>query len=81
MQITAEVKVSELIFSKFAEFRALLDEVLCGGSSVLLDQQVGEGREETERWPTPSPNDTLFRSTVSRFFCGQGRCDSPFGKE
>ena len=57
------------------EFRALLDEALCGTSSVLLAE---DGEEE--RWPTPTHNDTLFRSTTTRFFCGQGRCDSPFGK-
>ena len=31
------------------------------------------------RWPAPDPNDALFKSATSRFFCGQARNDSPFG--
>ena len=60
------------------EFRALLDEVLCTESAVSMET---DGEEELNRWPTPTPDDVLFRSTTSRFFCGQGRCASPFGKD
>ena len=55
----------------------LLDEILCTGSADSMEMN---GEEELNRWPTPTPDDMLFRSTTSRFFCGQGRCDSPFGK-
>ena len=55
----------------------LLDEILYTGSADSMEMNR---EEELNRWPTPTPDDMLFRSTTSRFFCGQGRCDSPFGK-
>ena len=30
-------------------------------------------------WPVPGPNDVLFKSATSRYFCGEARNDSPFG--
>lgn len=30
-------------------------------------------------WPPPDPDDALFRSATSKYFCGQARNDSPFG--
>ena len=34
---------------------------------------------EAPSWPTPMSDDVLFHSSLSRYFCGQGRSDSPFG--
>ena len=32
-------------------------------------------------WPPRDPDDALFRSSTSRYFCGQARSGSPFGKQ
>lgn len=29
-------------------------------------------------WPTPAPDDIIFKSATSRYFCGQARNNSPF---
>lgn len=30
-------------------------------------------------WPAPGPDDVLFKSATSQYFCGQARNSSPFG--
>lgn len=30
-------------------------------------------------WPPTGPDDTIFKSATSRYFCGQARNNSPFG--
>ena len=63
-----------------------MDKVIEESASIKEDRQEegggGGGDEEVmnKRWPTPSPGDIVFRSSTSRYFCGQGRSDSPFGK-
>ncbi len=42
-------------------------------SSSFLDEIL-------PKWPHPNQDDALFRSSTSRYFCGQGRSDSPFGE-
>ena len=54
---------------------------MCHESAVSLESSLGNGDDDMQRWSIPSADKTLFRSTTSRFFCGQGRNDSPFGKE
>ena len=41
----------------------------------------GDEREEEmlPRWPSPNPGDIVFQSSTSRYFCGEGRSNSPFG--
>ena len=36
--------------------------------------------EDPPRWPTPTPDDVIFKSSTTRYFCGEGRTDSPFGE-
>ena len=54
--------------------------------SVALAESRRAGTEEEggrERqqllWPSPNPGDIVFRSSTSRYFCGEGRSSSPFG--
>ena len=64
------------------EMQAMIQEVLevsglgCSGESTATQSSVSM---EAPSWPTPSANDIVFRSSTSRYFCGQGRSDSPFG--
>ena len=41
----------------------------------------GKEQEELPRWPTPNPGDIVFQSSTSRYFCGEGRSNSPFGTQ
>ena len=46
------------------------------------DDEEEEEEEEIDSWGAPLPNkDGIFiNSSISRFFCGEGRSQSPFGK-
>lgn len=61
---------------------AMRDGGCSGGSERGGDGELGGEGEEMggDRWPTPSPGDIVFRSSTSRYFCGEGRSNSPFGK-
>ena len=42
-------------------------------------ERGGEGSGGVQ-WPSPQPGDIVFQSSTSRYFCGEGRSDSPFGE-
>ena len=66
----------------------MIDSSIETSSGVVLttgDERVEVRRTDDEegeeiRWPTPSPGDIVFQSSTSRYFCGQGRSNSPFSK-
>lgn len=62
--------------SLFLELQAMVKKVLEESSS---DTSQATSSTELPTWPAPAPDDTLFRSATSRYFCGQARSDSPFG--
>lgn len=85
--LTCRDGFNAFLFVMSAELRAMIQEMIeASGYSTASS----EGDEETPmassvsldapRWPTPSPNDVLFRGSISRHFCGEGRSDSPFGE-
>lgn len=58
------------------ELQAMVKKVLddCASDASVLPPSLAS----LPSWPAPGPNDTLFRSATSRYFCGQARSDSPF---
>lgn len=63
------------------ELSAMVEDALQSrGSSTTdtLDTGASSLTGGLQRWPTPTPEDTLFQSSTSRYFCGQGRSNSPF---
>lgn len=91
--IHVDVWVSEscphyLLILFLSELEALIDKAIETSNMMMAGdersmrasrQREGEG-EGGIRWPTPNPGDIVFQSSTSRYFCGQGRSDSPFGK-
>ena len=61
---------------------AVMSGVRCEGGVGGGDSELGgEGEGMSgDRWPTPSPGDIVFQSSTSRYFCGEGRSNSPFGE-
>ena len=49
------------------------------GEPGMVSQGEGEEEQPPVRWPSPNPGDIVFRSSTSRYFCGEGRSNSPFG--
>lgn len=49
-----------------------------GEAGVVMEERRDE---EEQSWPSPDPADIVFRSSTSRYFCGEGRSNSPFGTE
>ena len=64
------------------EMQAMIQEVL-DASGIDFSEESGPSQssvsQETLTWPAPTSDDVLFHSSLSRYFCGQGRSDSPFG--
>ena len=62
--------------------QAMIQEVL-DASGIDFSEESGPSQssvsQETLTWPAPTSDDVLFHSSLSRYFCGQGRSDSPFG--
>lgn len=60
------------------ELEAMVANSLAESGEVRVVMK--ERREEKEQsWPSPDPADIVFRSSTSRYFCGEGRSNSPFG--
>ena len=62
--------------------QAMIQEVL-DASGIGFSEESSPSQSsvslEAPSWPTPMSDDVLFHSSLSRYFCGQGRSDSPFG--
>eukprot|EP00731_Ephydatia_muelleri_P030108 Em0021g631a len=56
------------------ELQSMLQQMT--GSSVSIST-VSSGQEGLQ-WPAFSSHDAVFRSSTSRYFCGEGRSSSPF---
>ena len=66
-----------ILFLSFSlELQAMLNEALAETRSIILS---ADDKEE-DHWPSPRHGDFLFHSTRARFFCGEGRSNSPFGQ-
>lgn len=82
------------IFINTIEFRTILKElqgeqcadeipstVLTGRDTeevvALIEEE--ESGAELQRWSKDSSHSILIKSSISRFFCGEGRSQSPFG--
>ena len=60
------------------ELEAMVANTLAesGEAGVVMEERR---EEEEQSWPSPDPADIVFRSSTSRYFCGEGRSNSPFG--
>lgn len=47
-------------------------------SSNVSTSTISSEREGLLQWPPPTEHDIVFRSSTSRYFCGEGRSSSPF---
>ena len=54
----------------------MLNEALAETRSILS----ADDSKEEDHWPSPRRGDFLFHSTRARYFCGEGRSNSPFGQ-
>ena len=63
--------------------QAMIQEVLDASGIGFSEEESGPSQssvsQEILTWPAPTSDDVLFHSSLSRYFCGQGRSDSPFG--
>ena len=59
----------------------MVDNVLKESASNIGDRHSSASSMDPRLiWPPHKPDDILFRSATSRFFCGEGRSNSPFGE-
>ncbi len=68
-----------------SELQRLMTKLLSIDNTSSPDGQVGAEVAanmscQPPQWEGPQPNDVLFRTCVTEYFCGQGRSTSPFRK-
>lgn len=65
----------------FSELQALVKRVIeesASDDSGLLSS-LASSKLAPPTWPAPGPDDILFKSATSRYFCGEARNSSPYG--
>jgi hypothetical protein len=59
------------------ELEAMVSVALAESRRAGTEEEGGREQQQL-RWPSPNPGDIVFRSSTSRYFCGEGRSNSPF---